>query len=142
MREAFATADDGARDDPPLSKPFEIVRELTGPHPLMEVPAGFPGAWERIRRDDSARMAPTIGRYLAASAYGNWIAYRGQGLRSVVAWLRACYDVLRVQLVRGGSERDSDVPRDLLEPIRMADYIMVHTVDSLAFGRAAAALER
>jgi hypothetical protein len=142
VHEAFAMADADGRDDAPLSKPFEIVRELTGPHPLMEVPAGFPRAWALIRRDDSARMAATIGRYLAASAFGNWIAYRGQGLRSVVAWLRASYDVLRVQLVRGGSQRDPDVPLDLLEPIRMADYIMVHTVDSLAFGRAAAVLER
>jgi hypothetical protein len=31
---------------------------------------------------------------------------------------------------------------DLLESIRMADYLMVHTVDSLSFGRAAASLER
>ena len=37
-----------------------------------------------------------IANYLAARLFGNWVAYQGHGLRSVVAWVRACYDVLRV----------------------------------------------
>jgi hypothetical protein len=57
-----------------------------------------------------------------------------------VAWLRACHDVLRVQLVRHTGDRPLDRAA-LVESIRMADYLMVHTVDSLAFGRTAAALE-
>ena len=128
---------------PTLSVPFSIVRELTGPHPLMEVPPGFENEWERLRREAGELMQQPVARYLAASAFGNWIAYRGQGLRSVAAWLRACHDVLRVQIVRHlqGLGREFGTA-DLVEPIRMADFIMIHTVDSLAFGRAAAEIER
>lgn len=127
----------------PLSRPFSIVRELTGPHPLMEVPATFAADWERIADAAGQIAREPLARYMAASTFGNWIAYRGEGLRSIVAWLRACHDVLRVQLVRHlRTVHRRMEAKDLHEPIRMADYIMVHTVDSLAFGRAAAALER
>ena len=123
-----------------LSVPFSIVRELTGAHPLMEIPPGFADDWERLRGHAREVMHRPVGRYLAASTFANWIAYRGQGLRSVVAWLRACHDVLRVQIVRHLGRADRPiVAADLMEPIRMADYIMIHTVDSMAFGRAAAA---
>lgn len=130
----------GAR---PLGEPFSIVRELTGPHPLMEVPATFVTDWERIANAAGDVLRQPLARYMAASTFGNWIAYRGEGLRSIVAWLRACHDVLRVQLVRRLGQVETRIePADLVEPIRNADYIMIHTVDSLAFGRAAAALER
>jgi hypothetical protein len=142
VREAFRGAHPRS-PLPELSAPFSIVRELTGPHPLMEVPPTFVEDWERLRHTASGVMRHAVGRYLAASAFANWIAYRGQGLRSVVAWLRACHDVLRVQIVRHLRETERPiVAADILEPIRMADYIMIHTVDSMAFGRAATAIER
>jgi hypothetical protein len=128
--------------NPALSKPFELVRELTGPHPLMEVPASFATTWDRVQDVVSSDFGVPIRRYLAASAFGNWIAYRGEGLRSIVAWLRACHDVLRVQIVRHIGDKQTIVADDIVQAIRMADYIMIHTVDSLAFGRAAAVLER
>lgn len=142
VREAFSRpAEHGAPS--PLGEPFSIVRELTGPHPLMEVPASFAADWERIAHAADDVMRQPLARYMAASTFGNWMAYRGEGLRSIVAWLRACHDVLRVQLVRRLRQVHVRIePADLVEPIRMADYIMIHTVDSLAFGRAAAALER
>jgi hypothetical protein len=141
VREAFGRHCGSARPVG-LSRPFEIVRELTGPHPLMEVPVTFADDWRRIHDAASGVMRGPVARYLAASAFGNWIAYRGEGLRSIVAWLRAGHDVLRVQLARSLRDTERIAAPDLLEPIRMADYIMVHTVDSLAFGRAATALER
>jgi hypothetical protein len=127
--------------DPKLSTPFQIVRELTGAHPLMDVPAEFARAWDQIRHVAGDALSVPVRRYLAASAFGNWIAYRGEGLRSVVAWLRACHDVLRLQIVRRLADTGTMGPEDIVESLRMADYIMIHTVDSLAFGRAAAALE-
>lgn len=132
----------GVAQAPPLSRPFAMVREETGPHPLMAVPDAFDARWHAISADAGQLLRGPVARYLAACAFGNWIAYRGQGLRSVAAWLRACHDVLRVQLVtRLGGAGPSD-PAAVIESIRMADYIMVHTADTLAFGRAAAALER
>lgn len=141
VRRAFDRAPAGARTVA-LSLPFSLVRELTGPHPLLDVPADFDAGWERVEHAGAAVMQQPVGRYLAASTFANWIAYRGEGLRSIVAWLRACHDVFRVQLVRrlNGADRQL-VPEDIVEAVRMADYIMVHTVDSLAFGRRAAALE-
>jgi len=128
---------------PTVSAAFALARELTGPHPLMEVPRDFHDRMERILQRVNDGLHRMIGRYLAASTFGNWIAYRGQGLRSVVIWLRACYDVLRVQLTRAlHSPGDTLDPAAALEAIRMTDYIMVHTVDSLAFGRAAVRFER
>ncbi len=127
----------------PLSKGFEIVRELTGPHPLMQVPAGFDQAWAQLLGGRGGVLRGPVARYLAATAFGNWIAYRGQGLRSIAAWLRAGHDVLRVQLVNHLQAVSGSIgPAALIEPFRMADYIMVHTVDSLAFGRAAVSFER
>ena len=127
----------------PLSRGFAIAKELTGAHPLMEIPVDFDHAWRVLRDDTTESMAPVVARYLAATAFGNWVAYRGQGLRSVAAWLRAAHDVLRIQLVRHrrAARGPLDMPM-LLQSIRMTDYIMVHTVDSLAFGRASVALER
>jgi hypothetical protein len=140
--EAFRTStpDEGSQA---LSDGFHIVKQLTGPHPLMEVPCSLERDWKRLRGEVSGVLRGPVARYLAASAFGNWIAYRGQGLRSTAAWLRACHDVLRVQLVRHSLSPGGRVhAAALIEAIRMADYIMVHTVDSLAFGRAAAPLER
>ena len=141
VEKAFRNAP-GRTQCPSLSTAFDLVRELTGPHPLMDVPPTFIDDWERVRAIASDALRQPAARYLAASAFGNWIAYRGQGFRSIVAWLRACHDVLRLQLVRYVRDRQTVSAADLVEPIRMADYIMIHTVDSLAFGRAAAALER
>ena len=142
VADTFARADDPP-GTPLLSDAFTLISELTGPHPLMEVPPDFVARWQQVFDGLDDRRHRSIGRYLAASTFANWIAYRGLGLRSIVAWLRACYDVLRVQMTRalppGSGGLDE---RAHLEAIRMTDYIMVHTVDSLAFGREALRFER
>ena len=142
VADAFARADDMQRS-PLLSDAFTLVAEMTGPHPLMEIPPDFAARWQRIAHDMAPARHRSIGRYLAAATFANWIAYRGQGLRSIVAWLEACYDVLRVQMTRALSPMSGELDeRAHLEAIRMTDYIMVHTVDSLAFGREALRFER
>jgi hypothetical protein len=125
-----------------LSPAFALVAELTGPHPLMEVPADFVDRWRHAHASAEPATHRIIGRHLAASAFANWIAYRGQGLRSIVAWLRGCHDVFRVQAARRLPAGRSLDTATTLEAIRMTDYIMVHTVDSLAFGRQAVTFER
>ena len=145
MRAAVEAAFANRRDPGPpagLSLAFALVAELTGPHPFMQVPADFVERWRHAHASAEPATHRIIGRYLAASAFANWIAYRGQGLRSIVAWLRGCHDVFRVQAVRllpVGCSLDTGTT---LEAIRLADYIMVHTVDSLAFGRQAVTFER
>lgn len=123
-----------------LSRGLAIVQRTTGPHPLIQVPDDFSEGWARLHSAAAPVLDDVISRYLAASAFANWIAYRGQGLRAIVEWLRASYDVLRLQLIR--ESRSAGPTREaLVEALRMADLVMVHTVDSLAFGREAVALE-
>ena len=142
---AFGEASSAAPDpgaEAGLTPAFALVRELTGPHPLMEVPGDFATRWRSAAAVSGADVHHVIARYLAASTFANWIAYRGLGLRTIVAWLRGCHDVLRLQMVRRLAPHAATVgPEQVLEAVRLTDYIMVHTVDSMAFGRAMAAAE-
>ncbi|MDQ3420176.1 MAG: hypothetical protein M3541_15620 [Acidobacteriota bacterium] len=139
---AFATASTSNRSgDDGLSEGFGAVREVTGPHPLLDVDADFANDWTTLHSHSADVLRRPIANYMAACTFGNWTAYRGQGLRTVLAWLRGCYDVLRVQLMRharaaGGINREV-----MIESFRMSDFIIVHTVPSLEFGRTAAVFE-
>lgn len=124
-----------------LSEAFGLVREVTGPHPLLQVDAVFAESWTALEAGARDVLRRPVANYMSACAFGNWTAYRGQGLRTVVAWLQACYDVLRVQLVRQASRTGSLDTAGLIESFRMADFILVHNVPSLEFGRAAAVFE-
>jgi len=127
-------------DPPGFSRGFETVLDVTGPHPLLDVPMDVEHAWTGILSRADADVHRAIGRYMAAATFANWMAYRGQGLRSIVEWLRACYDVLRLQVVEHST--DGAIGRDgLIEAFRMADYLLVHIVDSETFGRAIAPVE-
>jgi Fe-S-cluster containining protein len=70
---------------------------------------------------DRARDCRAVQRWLAAHVFGNWIAYQGRGLRTVVRYVRACLDVFTVELGRDGNA---------LEAIRRSDYLVVHEADS------------
>ena len=138
---AFASAE-GSERGAELSDAFGVLREVTGPHPLLTVPAGFVDAWHLLDAAQGHALHRPIANYMAACAFANWTAYRGQGLRTVVAWLRACYDVLRLQLIQ---QRPPAAPLDragIVAAFRMADFIVVHSVPSIEFGRAAAVFEQ
>jgi Fe-S-cluster containining protein len=64
---------------------------------------------------------PAVNRWLAARAFGTWIAYQGNGLRTIVRYLRACLDTFEVELARDGKP---------LEAIRRADHTIVHESSS------------
>ena len=78
-----------------------------------------------------------IANYLAARVYGNWIAYQGRGLRTIVSWLSACHDVVRLLIERGAT----DGVAGALEAVRHADYVMLHTIDTQDFADAAREVE-
>lgn len=139
---AFASVPPQLSTDPDLSEGFGAIREVTGPHPLLEVNGDFAAAWTALESEWGDLLHRPMANYMAASTFGNWTAYRGQGLRTVVAWLHGCYDVLRVQLVRH-ARHAGEVNRDvMIESFRMADFIIVHTVPSLEFGRTASVFEQ
>jgi Fe-S-cluster containining protein len=93
---------------------------------------GIPGGW----------FDREMKRYLAARLFGNWIAYQGRGLRSIVEWLRTCAAVVRHFAVRRLT--DSEQPFEepvFIEAVRSADLLLLHVLDSTAFARAIVAIE-
>ena len=80
--------------------------------------------------------------YLAARLFGNWIAYQGQGLRSIVEWVRTCAAVVHHFALRRLLE--SKLPFDragFIEALRSADLLLLHVLDSQSFARDVASLE-
>ena len=124
-----------------LSRGFHTVAKVTGPHPLLEMPDDFLTTWRRASETSADLFDGPLRRYLAASTFANWMAYRGQGLRSTVEWIRASFDVFRIQLARAFLHDGMLTQEGMLQAFRDADYLMIHTVDSLAFGRAIATVE-
>lgn len=124
-----------------LSQGFHVLANVTGAHPLLAMPADLPAAWRRLSKTCPDLLDGPLRKYLAATVFANWVAYRGQGLRSIVEWLRACFDVCRLQLTRA-YERDGILTREsMVAAFRNSDYLVIHTVDSIAFGRAIASAE-
>lgn len=135
---AFARADAQRASSPAwLTQGVAIARALNrGLVPLDGV-----GGLHTCR--ETAMMTPAMDRivnnYLAARAFANWIAYQGRGLRTVVSWLHACYDIVRIVLCRTG--RSPVSVANVIEAIRQADYVMLHTIDTQDFANAARRIE-
>jgi len=58
-----------------------------------------------------------IKRWLAARLFGNWIAYQGDGLQTIVRYLRDCLATVTTELARDGNAR---------EAVRRSDLLIVH----------------
>lgn len=77
--------------------------------------------------------------YLAARLFANWIAYQGQGLRTVVEWLRTCAAVVGHEALRRSPESASAPDRaSFIEAVRRADLLLLHVLDSASFAKHAA----
>jgi Fe-S-cluster containining protein len=112
-REGIAPRDSLAALDTATSR---IVRWAPGGRPLLhEVQDAFaalaPPTSELEPRDAA------IKRWLAARLFGTWIAYQGEGLRTIVRYVRACFDAFQLELARDGNP---------LEAIRRSDRLIVH----------------
>ena len=99
------------------------------------VPRQAPTTDTETRSTES--MERIIANYLAARVFGNWIAYQGRGLRTIVTWLSACHDAVRTLTVSGALTGAPAV----IEAIRHADYLMLHTIDTQEFADAARGVE-
>ena len=127
---AFAGADDTAPQW--IGRGLVVARDLN--RGLVPLDGGIPEHGDR----STAAVERVIANYLAARVFGNWIAYQGRGLRTIVTWLAACHDVVRLLM-------SSDGRRGLtraIEAIRQADYVMLHTIDTQAFATAVREVER
>ena len=79
---------------------------------------GVLGSWE-LGGGGSGEAA--VSRWLAARLFGNWMAYQGRGLETIVRYVQACFDMFTVEVARDG---------DPLQAIRRADYLLIHESDS------------
>jgi len=103
---------------------------------IVSLEAHNPPAPDNDRRAVAA-VERVVANYLAARVFGNWIAYQGRGLRTIVTWLSACHAVVRLLMER---EQLEGVP-GAIEAIRQADYVMLHTIDTQEFANAARGVE-
>jgi Fe-S-cluster containining protein len=81
--------------------------------------------------------------FLAAHAFGNWCAYHGGGLRTVVRSLEVALAAVRVEAARlcAAAERPLDAPI-LTEAMRAADLLLVHLADPKSLAARLSAVER
>jgi Fe-S-cluster containining protein len=116
---------------------------------LASVPGGltapavypdFPAAWRSL--EPSPIMHRAFRAYLAGRLFGNWIAYHGRGLHTIVEYLRAAHAVLKMEAVREharASTASDSVPSPwqiAKEAIRSADLLVVHLSDPKTLARA------
>jgi Fe-S-cluster containining protein len=83
-----------------------------------------------------------VRRFLAAHAFGNWCAYHGMGLRTVVHSLEAALAVVRIEAVRLCAAANQSLDNDLLlEAFRAADLLLVHLSDPKVLATRLSAVE-
>jgi Fe-S-cluster containining protein len=112
----------------------ELCQWTPGSTPLVDaVRAAFQRPSDTTGDGSNTRESRAVKRWLAAHVFGNWIAYQGRGLRTIVRYARACLDVFTVELARDGNA---------LEAIRRSDFLLVHESDSQQLASAIDALLR
>lgn len=77
-------------------------------------------------------------RFLAARLFATGIAYEGEGLLTLVEWLRTCLAVLQREAARRLDATGRFGPGEFVEAVRGADLVLVHQSDTRAFARRAA----
>ena len=106
-------------------------------------PEGFPDLDAALVAPAWPRFARPLRHFLAAHAFGNWCAYNGRGLRTVVSSLDVALKVVRVEAARACAEARRPLDQTLLiEAFRAADLLMVHFADPMALGDRLSEVER
>jgi Fe-S-cluster containining protein len=130
---------------PPPVELFDLARDALPPMLAWpQAPGGLERTWTEAIAPQWPHIAPVAGRYLAARAFGSWVAYQGAGLPAVERSVIIAAAVFSVELARrAGPERASSegetsrrVGRDvIIDALRHSDLLLVHYVDPEAFAR-------
>ena len=103
---------------------------------LPPPPEASDEADERWVRAHWPALAGPIRRWIAAKAFGSWLALQGEGLRTTVLGLRLALGVLRAEAARGCTDASRALDAELLkEAGRRADLLLVHLADPEALAR-------
>ena len=116
---------------------FELAaRTCRAPWLAAEPPDGLADLDARYVVPSWEGHAPAVRRYLAARAFGSWIAYQADVAATIARWLTLCHAVLRVECARSCGAVGRRLDRGLLvEAIRRSDLLLVHYADSLAMAK-------
>ncbi len=108
-----------------------------------------PGTTGRFERGVSHPLAGwslhavPVCRWLAAKAFGSWLAFQGEGLRSSVLGLRLALGVLRAEAMRACANTGQPFDAALLrEAMRRADLLLLHLADPESLARRLSRCER
>jgi hypothetical protein len=116
-----------------------VPEGLSAPAPVQ----GFRSAWQDASRWWS-QADGSVRAYLASRLFGNWVAYYGHGLHTVVEYLRICLAVLKMEAARrhvhtsaaatASSALSAVSPwqTNVIETLRNADLLLVHLSDTRA----------
>jgi Fe-S-cluster containining protein len=89
------------------------------------------------------QLAAPIGRWLAAKAFGSWLALQGDGLRTTAAGLRLALAVLRAEAAAACAAARAPLDAAILgEAIRRADLLLVQLADPRRLARRLGRSER
>jgi Fe-S-cluster containining protein len=111
---------------------------------LSSVPVGLGRrspveGWLSRWRRRSARWGDVddaVRGYLAARLFGNWIAYYGQGLHTIVEYLHVALAVLKMEAVRHHAHESASPPWPTVTgAVRSADLLLVHLADTRMLAR-------
>jgi Fe-S-cluster containining protein len=94
-----------------------------------------------VRRAWAAFRRP-VSRYLAAKGFASWLAYQGQGVRTIVFSMAVALAVLKVEAAQQSAQAGRALDRDLLlEAFRAADLLLVHLASREDLARRLSAVE-
>ena len=127
-------------DEGLVERVASLTANLTGDD-VVVIP-DFKEQWDRRIGRPGAWFDRGMKRYLATRLFGNWVAYQGRGLRSIVEWLRTCAAVARHFALERAmrSEQPFDEPT-FVDAVRSADLLLLHVLDSGTFARTLGAIE-
>lgn len=125
----------------PDNHAFQEVCARHFPPEAGPMPA-FDDVWRRLAAPCIGPFEDAIKNYLASRLFGNWIAYQGRGLRTIVEWLRTARAVLTNEIARRCAVSGSPLTRaDFLVAAGAADFLLLHTIDSEALARELGSIE-
>jgi Fe-S-cluster containining protein len=135
--EPLTDGDGGVRLVPSVALHAEVLAAV--PSDIRPAP-GYDGLEEVFARDVAPRWSgwqTPLRRYLAARAFGNWLAYQGKGIQTIVGSLESALAIVRVEAARECRAAARALDRDLLaQAIRSADLLLNHLAAAPALVKA------
>jgi Fe-S-cluster containining protein len=132
VERAISGSDAGKANEPPaiddLSRLHDDIAATVPQGLARPVPPEYAAeSDDRLVRPAWGTFARPIRRFLASHAFGAWIAYQGDGVRTEVHALVAALAVLRIEAIRHAARAGRILDEELLiEAIRSADMLLMH----------------